>query len=341
MLAIVVPRTARSQCCPGGWTRPGLERQPIEQASPFCPVASPPAPSSRQPSWTPPDHFTRCLSPVCPSWGAPDIYSPWAASPTPAVSQIGWAWPLSETQKLPFLGPHSRGIRARLSGFGVGFCTPSSPVVVAEGQPRRSPQPRDSSGLSKRPDAGRVGIRRDTQVPSSRQCPQALHSVLDQAQGHSSGLPPCKAAHVPPNPACSHFFRLRVVSGTKLGSHEGIQSRVAPCLWDIGAVTRPRSLCSYLPWNAHGAWGYTEVQSEPASGGALCVTPRFPGLSCPKPPKCSSRPPGWVGTPLVLLPSSCPQPADRRTQAWPPALHTASSSAQSSFIHLFAKLLTP
>lgn len=136
MLAIVVPRMARSQYCPGGWTRPGLELQPIEQASPFCLVASPPAPSSRQPSWTPPDHFTRCLSPVCPSWKSPDIYFPWGASPTPAASQIGWAWPLSETQPLPFLGPHSKGIRARLSEFGVGFCAPSSPVVVAEGQPR-------------------------------------------------------------------------------------------------------------------------------------------------------------------------------------------------------------
>lgn len=133
-----------------------------------------------------------------------------------------------------------------------------------------------------------------------------------------------------PNLACGHFFKRRVVSGTKLGPHKGLQSRMAPGLWGhMGPLPRPRS--------TQRVWEHAEVPPEPASVGAPMCDTLIPRSHVAK---RSSRPPGWVGMPLVPLPSSWPQPADRRTQAWPPALPTTSSSAESSFIHLFAELRT-
>lgn len=87
MPAIVVPRIARSQHCPGGWTRPGLGQQPIKQASPFSPGAISPSPFLQAALLDPsiPLYWLPSSGSVCP--GGPDSRTPYKV---PAWNLLSW-----------------------------------------------------------------------------------------------------------------------------------------------------------------------------------------------------------------------------------------------------------
>ena len=186
MLAIVVPRMARSQRCPGAWTRPGLEQQPTEQASPFSPVALFLTLSSRQPSWTPLALSTCRPAPIlsvlgCGTAGPPaaslpvlgpdcGIYRPRGASHTGCFLPDWLSQAPLWNAALTLPGPHSRGFRGpgrRAEGLramlsvGAAFCAqvpfwpafwcivtcPTSSGFTVRGE-EGSPRIRDASPVS-------------------------------------------------------------------------------------------------------------------------------------------------------------------------------------------------
>lgn len=224
MPAIVVPEWARvTAVLSCGWTRrPALlSRQPFP-----CPLLQAGLPDPFPPLHGLPASCPSVPERVCRGWGLTTASAfLGGASPPPAVTQTGWARPL---------GQRGGGAQGHALGVCCGFCVRLSPGVVAEeagvgtGPSSRSPWPRlGSAGLPTRarqgwvPQAGpqRAGFL-VLSVPDG-----CIHSGGSQDRGHSSGLPPCQAAHGDPqirptrpraqNPQEGHSPGMRVVSRTK------------------------------------------------------------------------------------------------------------------------------
>lgn len=231
------------------------------------------------------------------------------------------------------------------------------------------------AGQYRAPDSGAPGAGPARRGPAGR-LPSAhcIHSGRSQDQGHSSGLPPCKAAHGDPqilpmrhraqNPQEGHSPGISVVSGTKK-----VESRGTPGLWrhagdcHLGPgfqACPPQSTQVYRGTHRTPDPASPKPPWEPSAWDTPSPRPQAPKPSrtrlraqtrwaCTPVPSPSPRP-GRRRTQALAVPPARPAedagphrppwPGRRRTQAWPPALWPPLPPPSSS-IHLFAELLTP